>query len=199
MVLLVTIVISGVLYVVVSSAVSTFPTSIQTISYIVVLSAAGGGAYYGLYFSHRYGGTTEQIDIIEAAAEVLKENNKIFDEQATSLGHEVDNLRSLTDNNLQRTQNRFASVIDDGKEIGRIGKLIKANNKQTTDFFNDIEEILRLTNLLQRQIRKNKLVSMFYELEYLDDDQAGLNKDEYKKLLSRLDKDTADAFREGPS
>jgi len=175
---------------------NTIPEYVQTIVFAVVMVAAILVAYYGMFFTHRYGGASQQIKILEDQGKVLEEANNELDAQATNLTNSVVQLKDLTNNTVSSTQNKLNDVIKDGEEIGRIGRAITENNEQTAEFFNDIEEILELTHTLKRQIGKNQLMQIFYELESMDDGQDGLNRTEYNHFMEKLDKDTADAFRE---
>ena len=48
---------------------------------------------------------------------------------------------------------------------------------------------------LQIQVEKANLLKLYYELEFMDDDNDGLNKSEYEHFLSRLDLETAAKFK----
>eukprot|EP01084_Bolivina_argentea_P319577 554293_1 len=111
MFLLFTLVTAGILYFIadtVSSAALanseiTFLQYIKILTYGVVLLSAAGAAYYGLYFSHAYGATSEQIDLIKTAQELLSEHSNIIKAQVTDLGKEVGGITQLTDNQLKST------------------------------------------------------------------------------------------------
>eukprot|EP01084_Bolivina_argentea_P319579 554296_1 len=111
MFLLFTLVTAGILYFIadtVSSAALanseiTFLQYIKILTYGVVLLSAAGAAYYGLYFSHAYGATSEQIDLISSAHDVLSEHNKIIRDQVNDLGVAVGGITQLTDNQLKST------------------------------------------------------------------------------------------------
>eukprot|EP01084_Bolivina_argentea_P319580 554297_1 len=81
----------------------TFLQYIKILTYGVVLLSAAGAAYYGLYFSHAYGATSEQIDLIKTAQELLSEHSNIIKAQVTDLGKEVGGITQLTDNQLKST------------------------------------------------------------------------------------------------
>ena len=174
----------------------TLNPSIRTIAYSITLIATGGLSYYGLFFTHRYGGTTQQIRILERAAELLKVGNDEFEEQGNKLKLQVADLTNFTDINIRQTQDKLESIVEDGEEIGRIAASINTNNAETAEMFKIIKEIQVLTKKLRRDIGRNELMKIYYELENSDDGQAGLNKKEYDKFIDRLDKETADAFRE---
>eukprot|EP00486_Rosalina_sp_Unknown_P013442 CAMPEP_0201581622 /NCGR_PEP_ID=MMETSP0190_2-20130828/72330_1 /ASSEMBLY_ACC=CAM_ASM_000263 /TAXON_ID=37353 /ORGANISM="Rosalina sp." /LENGTH=309 /DNA_ID=CAMNT_0048019977 /DNA_START=29 /DNA_END=961 /DNA_ORIENTATION=+ len=170
--------------------------SIRTVVYSLTLIATGTLAYYGLFFTHRYGGTTQQIRILEKAKDLLVAGNAEFEEQATDLKTKVKELTDFTNINIRQTQDKLESIVEDGEEIGRIAASIKSNNEETAEMFKIIKEIQRLTKKLRRDIGRNELMKIFYELENSDDDKDGLNKAEYDRFMDRLDKETADAFRE---
>ena len=170
--------------------------AIRTAAYSVTLLATAALSYYGLFFTHRYGGTTQQIRILESAGALLKANNDEFANQAGQLQSEVAQLTRFTDINIRQTQDKLESIVEDGEEIGRIAKSINTNNEETAEMFKIIKEIQVLTKQLRRDIGRNELMKIYYELENSDDNEAGLNKKEYDRFIDRLDKETADAFRE---
>ena len=169
---------------------------IRNIAFAITAVATSGLGYYGLYFTHRFGGTARQIAILERAGAVLAAGNQEFENQTERLAQEVTGLNNLTRNTIRNTQNKLEDIVKNGEEIGRIGNAIQTNNEDTIDFFNAIKIIQQLTKQLQRQIGKNELVKIFYELENADDGKPGLNKQEYDVFILRLDKETADAWRE---
>ena len=75
----------------------------------------------------------------------------------------------------------------------------KENNTEIVKFLREVQSVFGEFKLLQIQVQKANLLNLFYELEYKHDDEEGLDEEEYKMLLSRLDIETRNklkSFRE---
>ena len=178
-----------------NAAGEAFDDLVQTITYIIMMAVVTFASFFGLWFTHRYGGIAQQARILKAASEVLRAGAEIFNSQINDLDAQIGNLENLTINKVRGTQDLLAGVVLEGQAIGELTQSIKGNDAETTQFIDDVHEILALIKILQRQISKNELMQLFYQVAN-DDNEEGLSKEEYLKYLDRLNKETADAFRE---
>ena len=178
-----------------NAAGEAFDDLVQTITYIIMMAVVTFASFFGLWFTHRYGGIAQQARILKAASEVLRAGAEIFNSQINDLDAQIGNLENLTINKVRGTQDLLAGVVLECQAIGELTQSIKGNDAETTQFIDDVHEILALIKILQRQISKNELMQLFYQVAN-DDNEEGLSKEEYLKYLDRLNKETADAFRE---
>merc|ERR1712048_153350 len=59
----------------------------------------------------------------------------------------------------------------------------------------EVQALFAEFKMMQVQVEKTNLLNLFYEIEFRDDDEEGLNRKEYDMFMARLDEQTAAKFK----
>ena len=160
-----------------------------------VIGLISVGAMLGMYVTFKFGGVDEEID-------ALKEQNKVL---MAALQDVVVDPAELQ-NALAQFQEQIDLICDNKldleRQVGALDRLekdLKAEARNNTPdigrFLREVQGIFAEFKLLQIQVQQANLLNLFYELEFRDDDEEGLNQVEYNELVSRLDAATAEKMK----
>merc|ERR1712154_721381 len=70
------------------------PSYVQTVVYVVMMVVAVSTSYFGLWFTHRYGGIAQQAKILAKASKVLRAGAAAFDLQINDLDAQISVLEN---------------------------------------------------------------------------------------------------------
>eukprot|EP01084_Bolivina_argentea_P156274 272337_1 len=162
----------------------------------VIIGLCTGGSVLGLYGTFKYGAVDEQIQILHYQNAELKD--KIRDIEHIKEFELQEHIREfeLHADGIKENQNDLKAQI---KAFSKLESALKSQSKtdnaEMTAFVKKVSTLFSEFKTLQREVEKANLLSLFYELEFSDDNVECLNETEYEMFIGRLDVDTASKFK----
>lgn len=178
--------------------VSTVYRSYSNYDYIFLYTIIGlisFGAFIGLYGTFKYGEIDEQMEVLDKENKKLTKQIKAASTDNELLGNSISAFNLQVDTIMDNKSDLKSQIKAFQRLENELKQESKSNNQEIIEFLKEVQKLFREFKILQTTVERANLLSLFYELEFRDDDIEGLSRSEFEKFKSRLDNETAKKFR----